>query len=466
MPEAIKDIVVRITARKEGFESLDSATSEVKNFSNKIQDANVASLSFADRLSNSAEGFEKLGRTGVTFMSVMDRIEISQLNVANAQATLTSSQLRYTEAVQKYGENSREAFLAGNELTRAQNSVEKANMRATASMALVGVTMVSQTPAIISFGRTMVTTMRGIELSTAAMSLRLKALAPELLILSAMAGGFLYLTQRAKAAEESMSSVFETVNTKAEELKRTIDEIKNNLTSTEQRATEARVKMEATLKAISDSSLSSQDKRIKTEEVILQYNQEIRDIRLASDREALKNSENQAAIYEDIGKILEENAKADLNRQKSASEFRGLRGATASAADIGGVPVSPTATTAKALPVEFGKSPFMKEAQETKERELEVNVKEFLGKKRLNDVNASQYEIKEGGGELFKLLTQKPWKLFTGVNINDVVLPRNVNAPNRSVPINQIINISLDYEATQNVIQGEMIKLVKRGVSD
>ncbi len=67
---------------------------------------------------------------------------------------------------------------------------------------------------------------------------------------------------------------------------------------------------------------------------------------------------------------------------------------------------------------------------------------------------------------MLKLLAQKPWKLFTGVNINDVVLPRNATAQNQSTTLNQTINISLDYEATQDVIQGGTVKLLRRGVSE
>ncbi len=389
MPESVKDVVVRIIARKEGFESLDSATSDVKNFSNKVQEANTASASFADRLGKSAEGFEKLGRMGTTFMSVLDRIEISQLNVANAETTLASAQLRYNEAVQKYGESSREAFIASNELARAQNGVEAANLRANTSMVMVGVTMVGQIPAIVSFGRTMVTTLRGVELSTAAMSLRLKALAPELLILSAMAGGFIYLTQQARAAEDSMSSAFDSINTKASELRQTIEEIKGSLASAEERKMEAVLRLSATQKALSEAALSDDEKRRQNEEAILRYDEEILSIRLAGDKESLKTAKDKAAIYESMEDVMKRSAAIDLARKGDTSGFRGLRGATASPAAIGGVGlyssgengVSAGATGLTPLPAEYAISPYLKQAE--KDTIQKVNVVEFLAQSKL-----------------------------------------------------------------------------------
>ncbi len=453
MPEAIKDIVVRIRAEKSGFESLDDASAKITEIAGATVKAETATKSFVDRITQSAAGLERVGHFGATMMNILDRIEISELNVANAQMSVTNSQLRYNEAVEKYGKSSAEALVSSNHLERAQNQLAKANNRATDSMVLVGITMVGQIPAIVSFGRSMITTLKSVELSTASMSIRLKALAPEILILSAVAGGMYYLTQQARAAEETMGGAFDSINAKAGELKQTIEEIKNSMVGFEQRAAEAQIKLVATQAAIAESSLSADEKRKQNEAAILEFNQQIRDIRLSADREALKNGGDQKAIYEDMGKILEDNAKAELERQKEVSGFRGLRGPSAGAGAIGVTGAGRTPVSA-----DFAVSPFLKSA--ISEKEAAVRVVEFLGSKNLA-TTSPQYNIREGPAELGRMLLNQPWKLFTGVNINDVVTARNASTP----AINNTVNISLDSKDVQNLFDRETVRTTGRGVT-
>lgn len=402
MAEAIKDVVIRISAQQSGFETFSKAALNIEDLSQSVQKANIgnfsqeiqeaqahagnfgtglkeadiAAASFSERLSRSAAGMEKVGHFGATMLNIFDRIEISQLNVANAQMMVTNAQIRLNEATERYGKNSTEAVVAANALERSQNNLSKSTNRANDSMILVGVTLIGQIPAVISFGKTMITTLKGVEFSAASMSLRLKALAPELLVLSALAGGFYYLTQQAKSSEEAMTAAFDTINPKADELRRTLDDIRNNLVGFENRMAETQLKLTATQKAIAESGLSEDERRKQNAEAILRFNQEVRDIQLDADKAALKTSTDQEAIYAHMGQIMEANAVAELSRQKEINEFRGLRGSLAGPSAIG----STIPGGAMPTPIAATISPFLSQAQAATQKKLDVNVAEWSAK--------------------------------------------------------------------------------------
>lgn len=399
MTESIKDIIIRIVAQSEGFESFNTASSSLNQMSVGLQEAEAhassfgtglndvaeASVPFTDRLSESAKGLQSVGEFGYTAMHMMDRFEISQLNVASAQATVINAQQKYNEALAKYGEHSQQAFIASNVLARAQDSLEKANLRANLSMALIGVTMVGQIPKFIEFGVTAATTMKGVvasimagEVSAEMFAIRLKALVPELLIISAVAGGVYYMIQsQAAAAQEAsqqmtdtLSQGFTDANEAATKLKSEIDAINNSLQSADDRANEAEQKRLGAIKAINESSLSAAQKRAEIEKANADYNKEIINIRLSGDSEALKSAKDKSGVLADMQTQQKKLTTLELEGQTKVKAGGQLRGVFASA-------LSDSVGAGGTAPVDISEavSPFLVQVQQEKQNELDVNVK-------------------------------------------------------------------------------------------
>ncbi|VVB85568.1 Uncharacterised protein [uncultured archaeon] len=339
MSESIKDIVVRITAQKGSFEAFDSAASSMNqlsaemqeaqahatNFGEGIKEANEASASLGARLSASAEGFAKIGEFGHMAMSMMDRYEISQLNLENANMAVANAQIRYNEAVQKYGEHSREAAVAADQLQRSQNNLEKTNIHANMSMAMIGITAVGMIPQIVAFGTKMTTMLKEVETATLLTTIRIKAMAPELLILGAIAGGAYYMmsTQAAAAREASdamtasMTAGFTAASDEANKLKNIIEEIQNKQQSSGMKAEQRKIEYETSVKVVQeDQGLSQEEKAKQIGDLNLKYAEDIMRLEL----EDSKLGWEKATTDDKRGQAKEEYAKRELELQKLLNE--------------------------------------------------------------------------------------------------------------------------------------------------
>ena len=223
-------------------------------FSSDINKAQGSLSSFTNSITNFSGKLEAAGRFGNTFMNIMDRMELTEISLANAGGALANAQLRYNEALAQFGEGAPETTIALNNLERAHNGVDKANMRAQNSTVFIGLTMLGQVPIIVNFANTMITKMREVELATLLTTARIKAMVPELLIISAAAGGVWYLWQTQVAAAEeatqslnlSLSNGLDSTRKKAEDVKKVLEEIANIGKTTEQRRAIRTAEFEAT----------------------------------------------------------------------------------------------------------------------------------------------------------------------------------------------------------------------------
>lgn len=101
-------------------------------------------------------GFAGMGYSLHNLMGIMDRFEISQLSVENSTLALEDAQARYDEALRKHGANSEEATKAANMLTRAQNNLDKTNLRANASILFMGLSTLEMIPKALDAGKALI----------------------------------------------------------------------------------------------------------------------------------------------------------------------------------------------------------------------------------------------------------------------------------------------------------------------
>jgi hypothetical protein len=194
--------------------TIDKLEIEISTDTSKLtagmNQANQTVSSFTDRIARSANTLQGFGQIGMHAMGIMDRYEISTMNVQNALMSVQDAQMRYNSALQEFGAGSEQAVLAQNSLERATNQYEAAQMRANLSLATMGLTMFGMIPQILKFGSTAITTLKGVEIAALMTSVRIKAMVPELLILSAIAGGTYYLwtqrTQETQSATEKLTT--------------------------------------------------------------------------------------------------------------------------------------------------------------------------------------------------------------------------------------------------------------------
>ena len=198
--------------------TIDRLEVEISTDASKLQtgmtQASQSVTSFTDQVSKSAATLQGFGNIGMQAMGIMDRYEISVMTVQNALMSVEDAQMRYNQALVNFGEGSEQATIAQNGLTRATNQYEAAQMRANTSLAMMGLTMFGMVPQILKFGSTAITTLKGVEVATIMTSARLKILVPELIILSAIAGGTYYLwTQRTQETQRATESLTVSVDT-------------------------------------------------------------------------------------------------------------------------------------------------------------------------------------------------------------------------------------------------------------
>lgn len=497
MPESIKDIVVKISARKEGFESLDSAAADVNNLTNNIkqaeaatmswaqfikgkmgpymkegfaqglshadahtaairrigaewkeykasgqsavtvtqqvatanQQAAVATQSFADRISASAHSLQQVGHMGQVFMASLDRIEISQLNVANAQATLASAQVRYNEAVTKYGENSREAFIANNELVRSQNNLDKANMGANISLGMIGVTMVGQIPLAVKFATNMIAQLKKVEIATMLTTARIRAMAPELLILSALAGGLYYLSTQAARAQtatdllgDSLTSNFSNAREEAERLRREVETLQERMRSAAMRAEQRQIEFQATIAAITAGPGSAAEKAKLIEQERLRYARDLLKIEQDGARIAWEKADA------DGDAIIAAKAKAEY-QQKELEIQRLINTERTKAADVAATGVRMRSYTGAGVPTPS----VIPGATFQPSRTLEESLAKV-----------------QGGAEIKKQVLALP--------------PRPKFEPERPyMPMQQTINIELDGRTLERLMEEKIVTTINRG---
>ncbi len=192
-----------------------------------MNQAGQAVTSFSDRISKSAVTLQGFGNIGLHAMGMLDRMEISSMSVQNALMSLEDAQVRYNQTLENFGEGSEQAAIAQNSLERATNQYQAAQMRANLSLASMGITMVGMIPQIT----TLATKIKEVGITTIVTTASIKAMAPELLIISAVAGGAYFLmTSSARAAEEAnigLGNSFTFAADKATTLKNSIIELNN-----------------------------------------------------------------------------------------------------------------------------------------------------------------------------------------------------------------------------------------------
>lgn len=239
---------------------------EINVDSNKLQagmnSASQTVSSFTDRISKSAATLQGFGQVGMHAMGIMDRFEISSMNVSNALMSVQDAQMRYNSALSEFGAGSEQAIMAQNSLERATNQYEAAQMRANMSLATMGITMFGMIPQILKFGSTAISTLKGVEIAALMTSVRLKALAPELLILSAIAGGIYYLwstqTQKAeidtKNFGETAYTSFSTAGMSADQLRDKIKNLDDQINKTKESAKQAQTPLDQYLSFHADTA--------------------------------------------------------------------------------------------------------------------------------------------------------------------------------------------------------------------
>lgn len=198
--------------------TIDKIEIEISTDASKLQagmtQASQSVSTFTDRVSKSAATLQGFGNIGMQAMGIMDRYEISVITVQNALMSVEDAQMRYNQALVNFGEGSEQATIAQNALTRATNQYDAAQMRANTSLAMMGLTMFGMIPQILKFGSTAVTTLKNVEVAAFLTSARLKALVPELIILSAIVGGAYYLwTQRTQETQSATERLTTSVDT-------------------------------------------------------------------------------------------------------------------------------------------------------------------------------------------------------------------------------------------------------------
>lgn len=222
----LDELVIKITADGSGVTT-------------GMNQAGQAVTSFSDRISKTSTTLRGLGDIGMHTMGMLDRMEISSMSVSNALMSMQDAQMRYNTTLSEFGEGSEQAAIAQNSLERAMNQYESAQLRANMSLASMGITMIGMVPQFITFGRTAITTLKGVELATLATTVRIKAMAPELLVLSVVAGGAYYLmTSQARAAEEaniSLGDSYSYVSDRAENASDKIARLKDEITALDEK---------------------------------------------------------------------------------------------------------------------------------------------------------------------------------------------------------------------------------------
>lgn len=331
MVDTVKEIIVKISAQKEGFESFDAAAVSVsKNIGQinaQVVQANTVQASFASRLSASSQGFVKLGQFGNTYMNVLDRIELTEISMTNALASKESAQLRYNNAVENFGVNSEQATIAANTLERAQNGVDRANIRANNSFFAIGISIVGQIPLMLEYGSKFVKMLKGVELATLLTTARIKAMAPELIILSAIAGGAYYLmTTSAMAAEDAARELaaaqtegFGKASQAAQELIDKIEKLKGQTVSLATREANLRAEYAGAIAAINASTISDGEKKLKIDEKTYALNQGLLGLR----KESAENAKN----IPEIAAISQQMTTMGIQKDINGKSITGVWGA-------------------------------------------------------------------------------------------------------------------------------------------
>ena len=213
--------------------TIDKLEVEISTDATKLQtgmtQASQSVSTFTDRVSKSATTLQGFGSVGMQAMGVMDRYQLSTLSVENAMTSLQDAQMRYNMALSQFGKDSQQAVFALSGLTRAANQYEAAQTQANLSLAMMGLTMFGMIPQILKFGSTAVTTLKNVEVAALLTSARIKAMAPELLILSAIVGGTYYLwtqrTQETQSATERLTTSVDTSKLSVMQLREEINKL-------------------------------------------------------------------------------------------------------------------------------------------------------------------------------------------------------------------------------------------------
>ncbi|VVB88854.1 Uncharacterised protein [uncultured archaeon] len=174
----------------------NQASSVLNQVNEDMNTTQATGKSLADKIGILSGKFGEMGHFVDRAMNMMDRYEISQLNVDNAVNRLQNSQARYNEVVTKFGEHSAQAVSAARDLEVAQNNLERANIRSTSSMVLIGVSAVSMIPQVMSFGKAIVDFAKTGTLAIGGLTLTMSTLAPWLVVIGAGLGALYYWHQK------------------------------------------------------------------------------------------------------------------------------------------------------------------------------------------------------------------------------------------------------------------------------
>ena len=125
------EVKITIIADDKSAPALEQFARNVEAAGNRAQSASRGMQDWSRAALTISNGFERS-------MMVMTRLDLVQISLDQSQRRLRDSQQAYNQAVLEFGPASRQALAAKEALRDAQDSAEKANLRAKLSYALVG----------------------------------------------------------------------------------------------------------------------------------------------------------------------------------------------------------------------------------------------------------------------------------------------------------------------------------------
>ena len=105
------------------------ASSTIESVKGSVDDLSGSSISAGDAVGGFTSSLSAASRVGDTALLAVDRMQISQDGLTNAQIRQELAQTRLTDAVSKYGAGSAQAIAAQQEFTVATDNVTTAHTR-------------------------------------------------------------------------------------------------------------------------------------------------------------------------------------------------------------------------------------------------------------------------------------------------------------------------------------------------
>lgn len=139
MVEGAPDATITLLAR---------LVADIEQFRNEMRGAADSIKEVEKTTAQTALTFSELSGVIFTTFRIMNRIEIAHLRLESAQNALMNTQLRYSEAVRKFGESSVQATIQLRLMEDAERNIETRQRRVMLSYVLVGTVMAAETARI------------------------------------------------------------------------------------------------------------------------------------------------------------------------------------------------------------------------------------------------------------------------------------------------------------------------------